>query len=376
MLDITRWLGPIALWILLAFFALIFLKHHYIGFKIAQIIEHAPLDVDQIVEQLEIREIDENGFKLKLKTSISNTKLPFKSLKVRVKIPNIKVYHQHHLIAIAGLSDELVLDGISDLVVDQIIDVDLCQTVKHLKPLIHRIAMIGSSELDRVELFIKFKLSIDVHSFCLDDIDCFKAIRLGDLKPPKDPKAFDKLIPNVRVLPSVKPTLRSIKAGLELNFDVSPGLKFNIDSVKFRLLLNDSSLADCIITNLKLKDSTSVISIDVFPLAMGHKPITGSLTTAKGMLKGAINGLANGVLYGDWGGQSMVMGIRNIDVQLGVKVWWIDEILHGIEVEHDLDAVRKVRQKLGGHLRQTNGISEGILQVVYGILDATGFGTL
>jgi hypothetical protein len=63
-----------------------------------------------------------------------------------------------------------------------------------------------------------------------------------------------------------------------------------------------------------------------------------------------------------------VLGVKEITVenQDGRRIWWLDEVLEGIEVEYDLDAVRRVRQKVH---RKTTGIKDGIHLLIFKVIE-------
>jgi hypothetical protein len=58
------------------------------------------------------------------------------------------------------------------------------------------------------------------------------------------------------------------------------------------------------------------------------------------------------------------MGFKDIIIENeeGRVVWWMDELLEGIEFEHDLDAVRKARSKISGE--KTSDLNEALLRMI------------
>ena len=117
--------------------------------------------------------------------------------------------------------------------------------------------------------------------------------------PPSTPKPF------------IKPFLGGLYAGLSIQFETIPALQFSLQKIDFDLFLNGHVVANCTIEQLEFKDiKDATIMIKIVPLST-YRPITGSISIAKGFMKGAINGVANGLLFGDWGNKSMVIQFLN-----------------------------------------------------------------
>lgn len=57
----------------------------------------------------------------------------------------------------------------------------------------------------------------------------------------------------------------------------------------------------------------------------------------------------SGLLNGEWGAEIAILGVKKIEIlnENGRNVWWIDELLQDIEFEHDIDAVRKAKARIG-----------------------------
>jgi hypothetical protein len=116
-------------------------------------------------------------------------------------------------------------------------------------------------------------------------------------------------------------------------------------------MLHGSQFAKVKINGLSLFDNSRYarLIVEVSPSALSDRPITGAVTSMKGVIKGVLKGAVNGLIHGDWGAQAMILGVKDIEIrnERNREVWWIKELLTNIEIEHDLDAVRKVKTKIG-----------------------------
>jgi hypothetical protein len=362
MFDWTRILPLLAFWSCFVFVAYLCLKHHFIPEWIAEAIAKAPLDAEAVVNALEIKELNDEGFHLSINTTVRNTKLPMQNLCIQLSIPAVRVYISNHLVAIAKLSNPLRIDGERDLEIDQHISVDLCHSVCELKPILKRFSILGKKEMDRLVFRIEFSLSINImNTIRFESIPCSKLIRVSELQ---SRPVESKLLPKPKLTPFVHPRLRSMEAGLHIEFDKVPELRLSLGKVSFRALLNGSSVADCVVTGVNMA-STMKIVFEITPLH--GRAILSPFHVSKGIVKGAISGIANGLLYGDWGGQVLVIGMKNLSFenQDSKRVWWLDELFQGIELEHDLDAVRKVKARLD---QKTTDFSEALVNMTLMVL--------
>ena len=124
------------------------------------------------------------------------------------------------------------------------------------------------------------------------------------------------------------------------------------------------------ITGLYLSNTSSKakVMIEVLPSAFSSKPISGVLSTAKGIFVGAVKGAANGILYKDWGHNAIVMGIKEVSIenQDGRSVWWVEKVFEGLEFERDLDLVKKVGKKV---YKKTSDINDGVHILIMKVME-------
>jgi hypothetical protein len=182
------------------------------------------------------------------------------------------------------------------------------------------------------------------------------------------------LLPDATLTPlPVTQGLRTILGGLEIEFAKPPGLNLKLGETRFLTNLNGSQVAHCVIQSVELSDVSTVcrLILEVEPCVTSNKPISGLASAAKGIVTGAVKGTVNGILYGDWGAQSTIVGMKGITIknEQGRLVRWVQELLEVIEIEHDVDAVKK-----GAALTKqaTGDFKEGLVRMVANVLDVAG----
>jgi hypothetical protein len=108
------------------------------------------------------------------------------------------------------------------------------------------------------------------------------------------------------------------------------------------------------------------VLIEITPSVVSSRPLRGLFSSAKGVLKGALTGTVSGLLGGEWGSGSSVLKIVNVRIEdeMGKNVLWLEEVLEVLELEHDLDAIRR----LGGKAK------DGVMGVAAALLAAGGPG--
>lgn len=91
------------------------------------------------------------------------------------------------------------------------------------------------------------------------------------------------------------------------------------------------------------KSKCTRYSITVTPTVF-LSPIQGSIQTARSILRGVLNGTWQGIANSQWGADSSVIGVSNIHFEGsdGKELIWVNELLYGLELEHDLDVIRIV----------------------------------
>ncbi|KAJ3322671.1 hypothetical protein HDV06_002885 [Boothiomyces sp. JEL0866] len=396
--DPSRLIPQVTGWILAAFIFYLYLKFHLFPKILKQLVYDAPLDAEGILHQLHLRSINDRGFELFLHSTVADTKLPIEWLWATIEIPTINVVDvgTQSKIAIIDLSSPLKINGKDDLKVRQTISVDLCDDVHTVKTWIKRMSVMGVKEISKMSIEISFNLTVSIMGLLsFDRVECKKVIDLAELLDASGPSAqslpkkkfklswllpkkrqltspswLNDLFPDPEITPFANPGLRFVEAGMNFKFSKIPGCNFSLGKIKFRSLLNGSTVGHVTIPGLFFtsESQNARVAIEVQAAALSQRPVTGALTTAKGVLKGALSGIKNGVLYGDWGAQALILGIKDITIenQNGKQVWWVTEIFNDLEFEHDLDAIRKLKSKLG---ESTSDLSVGLLTMVLGVAE-------
>ncbi|KAI8913724.1 hypothetical protein BC831DRAFT_489774 [Entophlyctis helioformis] len=182
----------------------------------------------------------------------------------------------------------------------------------------------------------------------------------------------DSLIPVPVITPlPVTPLMRSINGGLDIVFPTPPNLTYKLGSVRFHALLNGSRVAQGTIRGLEMSNERTnmTITVEIVPAMTSEAPVRGLASTAKGMLTGAVKGALNGFLYGDWGAGATIVGVTGLQVENeeGRMVAWMEELLSVVEIEYDIDAVRKVGSTAA---KATGSLKESVLHMAVGVVDA------
>jgi hypothetical protein len=98
-------------------------------------------------------------------------------------------------------------------------------------------------------------------------------------------------------------------------------------------------------------------------------PVKGMASTAKGFIKGAMTGTLNGLLFGNWGQGLSVIGVHKFELytSLGTRVEWLEEVLDNLELEKDLEAVKRLRSQAG---KVAKNVKDGFVNVSGSFVDA------
>ncbi|KAJ3329781.1 hypothetical protein HDU76_007152 [Blyttiomyces sp. JEL0837] len=183
----------------------------------------------------------------------------------------------------------------------------------------------------------------------------------------------DGPLPGLQITPlPVESTLTTISTGLLLGFKQPPAITIRLAAITFDVQLNRSTVASGLVSGLHLHDETTstAVLVEIVP-AVISRPVHGLWSSAKGVLRGALNGTVSGLLGGEWGSGSTVIRIVNWGVLdgTGKRIKWVEEILEAVEVEHDLDAVRRIGGAVRGGVRD---VKDGVLGMIAGVLAAGG----
>jgi hypothetical protein len=370
---VVRILPPLTLWILMGLLTFLYLKYQLIPKQLRKMVMSAPLAAEILPIVIQMESLSETGLKAFVDISLLHTMLPVAWLELKVKIPSIRIADSDgKLLGIIYTSSDICFSSLKNASLKQTLIVDFCESVHSLKPILKRLSTIGLNEIKNITLKISFVLNVCINeTIFISDVTCRKDINLAQLIEEnhalrRSSVMEDLIFPDVEVIPFIEPCMGRIEAGLNIEFSKPPGFQFECQEIKFRLMLNGSSVADAIIRGFNFNQSMRIV-FQIFPLMISSKPVTGSITTAKGILKGALKGLSNGVLYGEWGTESVVLGAKNISVLLENErqLWWILDLLDGIELEYDLPIAQKINSVIG---TKSKSIADGFIKLVEIIL--------
>ncbi|KAJ3115581.1 hypothetical protein HDU96_000405 [Phlyctochytrium bullatum] len=188
----------------------------------------------------------------------------------------------------------------------------------------------------------------------------------------RDPGA-DGAFPGIRAsrLP-VETSLTSLSTGVSLQFSKPPSLSLKLGAVSFDIHLNGGHVASATVTGIELHPSSTRadLTVEVVPSVV-KKPIRGLLSSAKGVLRGALNGTMAGLVNGEWGSGATVLKVLNFRVEdsAGEPVEWVNEALSVLHFEHDLDAVRRLGGAAKGAARD---VKDAVLEAAGGLIVAGG----
>ncbi|KAJ3215307.1 hypothetical protein HDU67_000584 [Dinochytrium kinnereticum] len=200
---------------------------------------------------------------------------------------------------------------------------------------------------------------------CVDDY-------LVPVVPFRDPGA-EGVFPGIKAIRQpVDTSISGFSTGLSLTFTRPPSLSLRLGMVSFDIQLNGSNVATATVNGIEFRPSSTRadIMIEVIP-SMVKKPIRGFLSSARGVLRGALNGTVAGLVNGEWGSGATVLRVMNLQVEDegGNKIAWVENVLEALDLEHDLDAVRRLGGAAKGAARD---VKDGILDVAAGVLVAGG----
>lgn len=170
----------------------------------------------------------------------------------------------------------------------------------------------------------------------------------------------------------VAPSIGSIVGGLDINFASPPLLNLSIPVVKFKIKLNGSNIAEGVVQGLIVDPESSRIQTSIhLSSIVTSQPIKGFASTARGILRGALTGALNGLLFGEWGAGSSVVGLSEIELHdgQGKRVYWLEAVLEALEMEKDLEALKRLRNRAG---QAASNVKDGFANLSASLLDAAG----
>ena len=362
--------------LLIVYVVFLVLKWIILPLYIQRLVETVKLDKELQFHHLELLAITEEGIDASVSLTILGTQWSRTERHVVVQSTSPVIVYDavtRKVLARVLLSDPIQIVGHNDLRVTQKhVSVLLASHSAELKRLLRNVVIGGYAELQRMAVDVEVTVDVDVmHVFALDGVKLKKTVNLDQLTT-KHVNASLVSTPTVTALPVV-PQMRSIIGGCDIQFADPPNLCFSLGPVAFDILLNGSVVANASICGLVMSSSRKdmKISLHIVPAVVSDSPIRGLVTIAKSMLTGAANGTLNGILYGDWGAGATVVGVSRFRVTRsdGSEAEWTQDILSVVELEKDLDAVRK----LGSTAQDaTHDLRQGIMKVASDVLDVAG----
>ena len=172
--DFSQMFDLIAPLIFLAFvlyLAYIAIVKEYLPNYVAEQVRIAPLDKELQHELLKIHSFTAQGLKIGLKGIVLKSRLEYERLSIRIIIPSIQVYTRNQsLLGTLYLSNPVLATGKNDFELDQELEFIFNDNISTFLPTIRRISAIGPTELEKVKLLIKFKLTLETPLVTLVDI--------------------------------------------------------------------------------------------------------------------------------------------------------------------------------------------------------------
>lgn len=142
------------------------------------------------------------------------------------------------------------------------------------------------------------------------------------------------LFPNPSVQISVVPGIITTKLVLEILFSRPPGFNFTTGVVEFNSTLNGQVVAHIAVNPFSFDSMCRECRIEVAitPIAAA-RPVSGSVSTIRSFLRGALAGVASGLLYQDWGASSTLVGIEGFRMHDadGVYIEWVTRLVEGVD---------------------------------------------
>ena len=314
-MDWTSLLPKLAFWSLILFLSSIFFKYYVVPLLVQLAVEWAPLDADALFEAIHVKKLNDRGMSLYLEATLLHSRIPFPYVWATVRVPSVLIQELHtgENLGRIQFTKEFRADWKGDMLVKQNIFIDIMDNPKPLKSILKRLSVVGPGELKRINIKVLFKVDFALCDFLYsqEGIQCSKLINIGDIqdlvqeKLAGKPLALndDHLFPDPDITPFAHPGLRGVEAGLEIQFSKPPTMNFHFVSVKCKTTLNGSVVASSVISGLKLSSdsSTARMSIEIQPpSALSNRPISGAVSSVKGILKGIVKGAVNGLLFNDW----------------------------------------------------------------------------
>lgn len=395
------------------FLLYIALKFYILPAVIKHLIWVAPIKPATLV-QIDLREITDSGVHIACQGTVKDTRLPISFVSVQVTIPCIRIYDAilGDILCDLHLDKPVLVNGLSDMDISQFVRVELSNNVEALRGIVDRLLIGGPTELARIVVRLEFSGTFLLMNWLLlEDISCFKSINIADFvkanfptfcsmaektsnsdsfsSDPVDSSGMNsisdsifvpsapetkELIPDATLKPlPVVPRLRTIVGGIEIVFEKPPGLNLVLGDIKFEAILNGSRVAYCTMQGVSFSNvhCVSKIMLEVEPCVTSSNPLSGLAAAARGIVTGAVKGTLNGLFYGDWGAGSTILGLQSISVmdQNGNEFDWLRQLLGSLQLEHDIDAVKK-----GAEITQkaTGKFKDGFLRMATDLMATAG----
>ena len=152
------------------------------------------------------------------------------------------------------------------------------------------------------------------------------------------------LLPNPSFQISLNPGIITTIVTCEIYFSRNPGMNFSTGLVEFDSTLNGQTVAHISIDPFSFgeRGRKSQVKVSITPIA-ASRPVSGSISTIRSFIRGAMAGVASGLLYQDWGASSTLVGCKNFKFHDsdGVLIEWVTNIVEGID-EIDIPLFSKV----------------------------------
>jgi hypothetical protein len=408
------------------------LQHSIVPWIIQKTVKEIPLDKDLKFNELSVLSFHRDGHVAKLDLTVLHTRPPVSWVHIKVTPTTpLSLYDERSgkLLAQVSCYQPIVVTGTSDVRIKQDCVELFWKDSLALKELVRRAVIGGEQELSRISLKVSLCATFDImHGLLyIPDLKLEKVINLGQVKEQKlkgkakraekaesirkkagldttqnaqqqgessnssssrlsqadqhfleatqQPEGIHSLLPQptFRPLP-MSTSVGSIVGGIDITFKEPPAMNLSLPVIRFKVSLNGSNVAQGVLQGLILTSKKDQVNLSIqLTSVVVEKPLSGMAATAKGMLRGALTGTLNGLLFGQWGEGASVVGIHNIEVfdKDGCHVVWLEQVLDAFEIEKDLEAFKRLRNRAG---MAAGNVREAALNLGGTIMDAVARG--
>ena len=401
---------------------LIFFKLYCVPALVRWVIEIVPLNKDPTFHSVLGFKINENGLQFGLNLSINDARVLVP--KITIRIPNIRVFDLDNsiLLATINIKDDIKPTFNKDFTINNHFDIEIGE-LKYLKRIITRLIVGGHQELQRYNFRLKFNLSFSIFGIWFSVMNCAKSINIKDLQQQKfefrgkvvekfgalfmpldgrlsmltgmfldagvvpttklveidpistklsefeiprvkitTPNFVNDMLPDMIIQTRLVPFFKSLQIEIAIEFKQKPMLELSMPRIEFKTSMNDSLVAQITINPFEINTDLKVLDLVIIVEPTVVNNLAGPIITAQGLVKGAVRGILNGIVYGDWGKDLSILSVNDVRMGYPNEIEWIHELLLGVEIDHDLNAGKVVGMGRSGIDEYVGMVVEGVVQ--------------